>query len=75
MNALSKPKLWQHRAGCPWLLGGMIVKIMTAISNAREGGCEQWARMEKQIKTAGESDNSIRVFVRLGRKCSNIYQS
>ena len=61
MSALSNPMLWQHEAGRLWVLGGTIVKIMTAVSNASKGRCEQWVRMKKQIKTAGEKDNSIQV--------------
>lgn len=30
-----------------WLLGGMMVKIMTTVSNARKGGSEQWVKMKK----------------------------
>lgn len=40
---LSNPMLWQHKASrlCfLQVLGGTIVKIMTAVSNARKGGSE-----------------------------------
>lgn len=36
------------------VFGGMTVKIMTAVSNARKGGSEQWVRRKKQIKRARE---------------------
>jgi hypothetical protein len=54
------------------VFGGITVKIMIVTANARKGGCEEWIRLKKQIKIAGE----ITAFrsLCLG-KCGNIYQN